>query len=131
MDDTRVRSSNPKRSDHREDCSKMPVDLAHLRRYTLGDKTLEDEVLQLFVAQLPETIASLRAATNQQEWRVAAHALKGSSRAVGAWRIATLAQEAEDLVCDAEPAACSDAISRLETAASEARAFVLNSVHRA
>jgi HPt (histidine-containing phosphotransfer) domain-containing protein len=102
----------------------MPVDLAHLRRYTLGDRSLEAEVLGLFLAQLPETIASLRSAATERDWKMAAHALKGSSRAVGAWRIANLAQEAEVLVCGAQPAACSEAISRLEAAASEASTFV-------
>jgi HPt (histidine-containing phosphotransfer) domain-containing protein len=102
----------------------LPVDLVHLRRYTLGDKALEAEILQLFLAQLPETIAALRSAATERDWKVAAHTLKGSSRAVGAWRIANLAQEAEALVCGAEPQACSEAISRLEAAASEASTFV-------
>jgi HPt (histidine-containing phosphotransfer) domain-containing protein len=109
----------------------MPVDLAHLRRYTLGDQALEAEVLELFLAQLPETIASLRSAANERDWKIAAHTLKGSSRAVGAWRIATLAQEAEGLTSGAEPAALSEAILKLETAASEAREFVRETVARA
>jgi HPt (histidine-containing phosphotransfer) domain-containing protein len=105
-------------------CSnELPVDLDHLRRYTLGDKALEDEVLGLFLAQLPETIAALRSAATERDWKMAAHTLKGSSRAVGAWRIARLAQQAEALVCSAEPEACSDAISKLEAAASEASTF--------
>ncbi len=108
----------------------MPVDLAHLRRYTLGDKALEAEVLDLFLAQLPETIASLRAAATERDWKMAAHALKGSSRAVGAWRIAGLAQEAEALVRGAQPAACSEAISKLEAAASEATMFVRETADR-
>jgi HPt (histidine-containing phosphotransfer) domain-containing protein len=101
----------------------LPVDLDHLRRYTLGDKALEDEVLGLFLAQLPETIAALRSAATERDWKMAAHTLKGSSRAVGAWRIARLAQQAEALVCSDEPEACSDAISKLEAAASEASTF--------
>jgi HPt (histidine-containing phosphotransfer) domain-containing protein len=101
----------------------LPVDLDHLRRYTLGDKALEDEVIGLFLAQLPETIAALRSAVNERDWKMAAHTLKGSSRAVGAWRIAELAQQAEALVRSDDPEACSDAISKLEAAASEASTF--------
>jgi len=108
----------------------MPVDLAHLRRYTLGDKALEAEVLELFLAQLPETIASLRSASTERDWKIAAHTLKGSSRAIGAWRIATLAQEAEELSTGSEPAAWSEAISKLEMAASEAQAFVRETAAR-
>lgn len=109
----------------------MPVDLAHLRRYTLGDKALEAEVLELFLAQLPQTIAALRSAANEREWKIAAHTLKGSSRAVGAWRIATLAQEAEALAAITEPKVWSEAILRLEAAASEASSFVKEAGERA
>ncbi|WP_409559814.1 Hpt domain-containing protein [Hyphomicrobium sp. B1] len=102
----------------------MPVDLAHLRRYTLGDKALEAEILGLFLAQLPETIASLKSAETERDWKIAAHALKGSSRAVGAWRIAALAQEAETLPANVTTGACSEAIAKLEAAAAEASTFV-------
>jgi HPt (histidine-containing phosphotransfer) domain-containing protein len=104
--------------------SEKPVDLDHLRRYTLGDKALEDEVLSLFLAQLPETIASLKSATSQREWKIAAHGLKGSSRAVGAWRIAALAEQAEALAGFRETAECLETISRLEAAVCEASTFV-------
>jgi HPt (histidine-containing phosphotransfer) domain-containing protein len=122
MDAPRARSPNPYAADG--SAVEMPVDLAHLRRYTLGDRSLEAEVLGLFLAQLPETIASLRSAATERDWKMAAHALKGSSRAVGAWRIASLAQEAEALICNSQSAACCEAISKLEAAASEARIFV-------
>lgn len=103
----------------------LPIDLGHLRRYTLGDKALEDEVLRLFVTQLSETLQSLNSAANQREWKTATHALKGSSRAVGAWRIAALAEEAETVVCEGAKAARFEAIARLEAAASEASQFVM------
>jgi HPt (histidine-containing phosphotransfer) domain-containing protein len=72
-----------------------PVDHAHLSRYTLGDARLEREILGLFLAQLPLTIETLRFAATDRDWQIAAHTLKGSCRAVGAWQIATLAQDAE------------------------------------
>jgi HPt (histidine-containing phosphotransfer) domain-containing protein len=130
MDVPRVRSFDPHTPNNWGGSSELPVDLNHLRRYTLGDKALEQEVLRLFLAQLPETIASLRSAATERDWKMAAHTLKGSSRAVGAWRIASLAQEAEALVCSAEPQACSEAISKLEAAASEASTFVNQSDER-
>jgi HPt (histidine-containing phosphotransfer) domain-containing protein len=124
MDAPRARSYDlhtPDRSDRPID---VPVDLAHLRRYTLGDKALEAEILGLFLAQLPETIASLKSAETERDWKIAAHALKGSSRAVGAWRIAALAQEAETLPANVTTGACSEAIAKLEAAAAEASTFV-------
>ena len=92
-----------------------PVDYAHLSRYTLGDDRLEREILGLFLAQLPLTIESLRFAATDRDWQIAAHTLKGSCRAVGAWQIATLAQEAE----------------RIAGADVEAREMVLDSIDQA
>src|SRR4051812_35026424 len=60
-----------------------PVDFAHLKRYTLGDRALELEVLHLFAAQAPLTLEVLRRAHTTRAWRDAAHTLKGSARAVG------------------------------------------------
>ncbi len=130
MDAPQARSSDLRSPVLRDAAVDKPVDLEHLRRYTLGDKALEDEVLGLFLAQLPVTIASLRTATTPRDWKIAAHALKGSSRAVGAWRIASLAQEAEALAGHGEPDACSEAIAKLEAAASEASIFVQNCADR-
>lgn len=104
-----------------------PVDIKHLRRYTLGDQALEKEVLELFLGQLPETIASLSGATTEKEWRVAAHTLKGSGRAVGAWRIARLAEQAERMTGIKSPAARADAVSRILDAAREAKTFISQS----
>jgi len=131
MEVPRVRPAVRRPSEGTESSREWPVDLGHLRRYTLGDKALEDEVLRLFVSQLSETLASLRSAATQREWKTATHALKGSSRAVGAWRIAALAEEAETIVCEGATAARSDAIARLESAASEASQFVMKEDHRA
>lgn len=72
-----------------------PIDRAHLSRYTLGSPVLEREILGLFLAQLPLSIEQLRFAATDREWQVAAHTIKGSARAVGAWQIANLAREAE------------------------------------
>lgn len=101
-----------------------PVDLAHLRRYTMGDTALEKEVLQLFLLQLPVTIAALNDAASNREWMVAAHTLKGSCRAVGAWRIATLAEEAERHMAELNATQRRATLEGIEEAAGEARAFI-------
>ena len=41
------------------------IDHAHLARYTFGNKALELEVLQLFVAQAPEYVEQLRSAATE------------------------------------------------------------------
>lgn len=103
-----------------------PIDFEHLRRYTFGDQALEKEILGLFLTQLPETMALLKAATSERDWKIAAHTLKGSSRAVGAARLADIAQMAESLAASPDQAAKDDALLQLEAAAAEARTFIEN-----
>ncbi|OYW54126.1 MAG: hypothetical protein B7Y80_13600 [Hyphomicrobium sp. 32-62-53] len=71
------------------------IDHVHLRRYTMGDLQLEREVLDLFASELPRTLASLQSASTINDWKMAAHTLKGSARTVGAWRVAAAAVDAE------------------------------------
>ena len=101
-----------------------PVDLKHLRRYTLGNRALEHEVLELFLGQLPATIASLGAAGNDKDWRMAAHTLKGSGRAVGAWRIARLAEQAERGSSWNNPNQLRETLALIEDAVQEARTYI-------
>ncbi|MGI9476848.1 MAG: Hpt domain-containing protein [Hyphomicrobiaceae bacterium] len=72
------------------------LDRAHLARYTMGDAVLEQEVLGLFIGQVPETVAMLRNSGDAEAWMRAAHTIKGSARAVGAWKLAEAAERAEN-----------------------------------
>jgi len=101
-----------------------PIDLTHLRRFTLGDKSLELEILALFIQQVPLTLESLKTALTDQDWRMAAHTLKGSSRAVGAWRLAKLSERAESLGGPSDPSARALVLREIEEAALEARAQI-------
>lgn len=71
------------------------IDLCHLRRFTLGDRLLEEEVLDLFEQQASDVVASLASATDRRDWAMAAHTIKGSARAVGAFEVATIAERLE------------------------------------
>ena len=102
----------------------QPIDFQHLRRYTLGDRGLELEILGLFVEQLPITIGALEDATTDKAWGMAAHTLKGSARAVGAWPLAALAEEAERLSSTAEMGLRGAILRRIEAAAGEVRAHI-------
>jgi HPt (histidine-containing phosphotransfer) domain-containing protein len=99
-----------------------PIDLAHLSRYTLGNRALQCEVLQLFIEQAPMTLGQLNSAETQKAWRDAAHTLKGSARAVGAWRVAHYAERAEGLDVRAQEKA--PVIQGLEAALEEARRYI-------
>jgi len=100
------------------------IDLAHLRRFTMGDEALEIEILGLFSDQLPVTIAALKQADTEKAWGIAAHTLKGSARAVGAWPLATIAENAERLGPIPDAAARRQVIERLEVAAAAVQEYI-------
>ena len=96
-----------------------PIDLVHLARATLGDRSLEREVLQLFDRQSVLLIARMRAAS-PDGIAMLAHTLKGSARGIGAWRVARAA-EALELAGSSE---AGSALDQLALAADEARAVI-------
>jgi len=96
-----------------------PIDLVHLARATLGDRSLEREVLQLFDRQSALLIARLRDA-GPDGVAMIAHTMKGSARGIGAWRVARAA-EAVELAGGTETGA---ALERLASATEEARAVI-------
>jgi len=71
------------------------LDRAYLSRFTLGNLDLEREVLGLFADQAPNYLQRMQTAASPQDWREAAHTLKGSAAAVGAVKVAKLAESIE------------------------------------
>ena len=122
MDGERARSLRSAATDTVDEVS--PVDMAHLARYTLGDRALEREVLELFCTQSVSYLDQLRSATSHKDWFQAAHALKGSARAVGAWRLARAAEYVEALREDSPPELREAQIDELKVSLDEAAAFV-------
>jgi HPt (histidine-containing phosphotransfer) domain-containing protein len=78
-----------------------PIDLVHLARQTLGDRDLEREILELFIVQARTVLQRLAAAGEAQARADLAHTLKGSARAVGAWRVAAQAEKCESAATSA------------------------------
>lgn len=74
-----------------------PIDFEHLARYTMADKALEKEILDLFSGSSFKILDDLRASQDEKSWHVAAHTMKGSARAIGAWRLADVALAAEKI----------------------------------
>jgi HPt (histidine-containing phosphotransfer) domain-containing protein len=72
----------------------QPIDLGHLHRMTLGERSLEREVLQLFCRQTEILIARMRTAKPAVA-AASAHTLIGSARGIGAWRVAAAAELVE------------------------------------
>ena len=99
-----------------------PVDLVHLRRFTLGNRLLELDVLQMFAEQAPLILDRLQQARTDKAWRDAAHTLKGSAGAIGAHAVARAAAEAELLRGD--EAAWPAGVARIRLALDEACIFI-------
>ncbi|HHZ09169.1 MAG TPA: Hpt domain-containing protein [Rhizobiales bacterium] len=78
-----------------------PIDMAHLARQTMGDRALEQEVLQLFAQQAVAVRKQLSAASPTERIRLA-HGLKGSARGVGAFAIAECVASLETRPDDAK-----------------------------
>lgn len=77
-------------------------DRKHLRQYTSGDEGLERELLGLFLGQFTPIRGQLHAAATADDWKFAAHTLKGSARSMGATEIGALAEKLELLGFAAE-----------------------------
>ena len=104
------------------------IDRAYLARFTLGNAALESEVLQLFADQVPVYLRALREARSRKAWRDAAHTIKGSALAVGAWRLSRFAEMAEGVDVGSEAALSEghrdEAIAAVATAAEEACRYI-------
>jgi len=80
-----------------ESASSTAVDLdeAYLDRQTGGDRALANEVLVLFREQARRQYDVIVGEGDARTRRDAAHTLKGSARAIGAWRVAEIVQAIE------------------------------------
>jgi HPt (histidine-containing phosphotransfer) domain-containing protein len=97
------------------------IDQVHLERMTLGDRSLEREVLEIFARQIAMTVERI-AGAGPAHAAAAAHTLKGSARGIGAWRVAAAAERLEHAATGAvDDAAMLAAITELEAASFEAR----------
>ncbi|MEM8796668.1 MAG: Hpt domain-containing protein, partial [Pseudomonadota bacterium] len=97
-----------------------PLDLVHLAKQTLGDRSLEQEVLRLFLKQSELCLARIKGAVTSDERFQAAHTIKGSARNIGAWHVAEAALLIEG-ACEREQLADLDA---LEATLKETRTFI-------
>jgi HPt (histidine-containing phosphotransfer) domain-containing protein len=119
----------------RERLTEDPVDLTYLARFTLGNAALEREVLQLFADQVPLYLQALRDAHLRKAWKEAAHTIKGSASAIGAWRLARFAEMAERVDVEAGLALSEghrdEAVAAVATAAEEACRYIRRLLARA
>jgi HPt (histidine-containing phosphotransfer) domain-containing protein len=106
--------------------SSAAIDRRHLARMTLGDRSLEQEVLQLFDRQASLLIKRMRNVDRAGDGAAIgalAHTLKGSAAGIGAGEVARAAEAAERAAVLA-PADLSATIDRLAQAVDEARVLI-------
>lgn len=107
------------------DCPADILDRAHLARYTMENPELEREIIDLFLQQLPATLAMLREAHSLSDWKLATHTLKGSAAAIGATEINGLAAALERCAYAAGGSGNDLQIAAIEAAATRFREAVL------
>lgn len=107
--------------------AERPLDLEHLSRMTLGEVTLEQELLQLFDRQIDMLMTRMRDAPSANV-AAAAHTLKGSARGVGAWPVARAAERVE-CVASADGAELGEAVEALTESARAVRAAIAELLH--
>lgn len=98
------------------------IDFDHLSRQAFSDRTLERELLELFERQCGVLLPVIADAHPPDVRLAAAHTLKGSARAVGAWTLATLVERAESLINNGEADGVSTLINELADAVRAAQA---------
>ena len=107
--------------------SGTPVDLAHLARYTGGDRTLNTEILRLFNGQLEEMVSQLLTVLDQRDarkWREVTHTIKGAARGVGAFAMGAAAADAEPVDPAANPDRAIEVIEALRVQGDAVQAFI-------
>lgn len=109
--------------DRRPSPGEEAIDLAHLARMTLGDRSLEREVLELFDRQAVILLARMNDAPAAAIVAFA-HTLKGSARSIGAWRVAAAAEAVEGAAAEPDLTALARALKQLGAAIGEARAAI-------
>ena len=103
-----------------------PIDFEHLKRMTLDDAGLEQEVLAMFAAQSAKLMATL--ATVPADAGALAHTLKGSARAIGAFGVADAAARLEAVLAGGTDP--SSHFAELGDAVAQARAAIERALRR-
>jgi|TARA_B100002003_G_C13963925_1_gene466774 HPt (histidine-containing phosphotransfer) domain-containing protein len=101
--------------------------MVHLGTYTQGDRTLEGELLSMFLPSAQGYMDAMTAGAEGRDegWWTAAHSLKGVALGVGAWEIAALAEAAEGHR-DSPPPVRQGDVAALQAALERVRCFVAN-----
>ena len=110
--------------DEIKDFDHSAVDFDQLQRFTMGNRSLEEEVLNLFRTQSVLYVERLRAAADDLAWLEAAHTLKGSAAGIGAHKVREAALECENLTGGDRTAKGEAALVKLQDSLNEANLLI-------
>jgi HPt (histidine-containing phosphotransfer) domain-containing protein len=100
------------------------IDMQHLARMTLGEQSLQREVLALFDRQADVLLPRIRCGAPALAASLA-HTLKGSAASIGAFKVASAAESVEQIQGRTDrDAAMAVAIERLAAVLDEAKAEI-------
>ncbi|MDH5723118.1 MAG: response regulator, partial [Alphaproteobacteria bacterium] len=103
------------------------IDMDHLHMFTEGDPEEERQLFELFFEQVDLSIAELKkscANDDNEEWRKAAHKLKGSAANLGANSLSKVCADAE-AKCEEEQIVREAMLAEINMKASELRNFLI------
>lgn len=104
-----------------------PINREYLASITGEDREFERELAESFVSASPPIIEQLRAAAEAGDApgvRSAAHALKGSSRAIGAEAVGALCEDLEHRARDGDVTDAAAAIELIAAAYAEVETYI-------
>ena len=85
----------------------MTIDTAHGMEYSMDDKDMYKDMIQMFVDQREQNISDINGAFEKKDWdnyRIKVHGLKSNSRLVGGMDLGNLAEKCERAARDKDEA---------------------------
>lgn len=85
----------------------MTIDTAHGMEYSMDDKDMYKDMIQMFIDQREQNLSDINGAFEKKDWdnyRIKVHGLKSNSRLVGGMDLGNLAEKCEHAARDKDEA---------------------------
>lgn len=85
----------------------MTIDTAHGMEYSMNDKDMYKDMVQMFIDQRDQNLSDINEAFEKKDWdnyRIKVHGLKSNSRLVGGMDLGSLAEKCEHAARDKDEA---------------------------
>ena len=85
----------------------MTIDTAHGMEYSMNDKDMYKDMVQMFIDQREQNLSDINGAFEKKDWdnyRIKVHGLKSNSRLVGGMDLGNLAAKCEHAARDTDEA---------------------------